>query len=69
MEIKIKELPASIGTLDKLVELRLENCRRLENFPTSMCLLRSLKFFSSLGLLISPKYTQVTEESHNNMFK
>ncbi|GAY62257.1 hypothetical protein CUMW_216340, partial [Citrus unshiu] len=41
-ETAIEEVPPAIESLCKLVVLRLDNCRRLKNLPSSICNLTSL---------------------------
>ncbi|PPD88127.1 hypothetical protein GOBAR_DD14951 [Gossypium barbadense] len=58
----IEQVPSSMESLSQLVLLSMEDCVRLNNFPTAICSLRSLEVFSLNG---SPNITTFPEISGN----
>lgn len=48
-ETAIKEVPLSVGCLNRLVRLYMANCTKLGSLPSSICKLKSLRYFDLSG--------------------
>ncbi|KDO42944.1 hypothetical protein CISIN_1g044535mg, partial [Citrus sinensis] len=59
-ETAIEEVPPAIESLGKLVVLRLDNCRRLKNLPSSICNLTSLTELALHGCSNITKFPDIS---------
>ncbi|CAK7323781.1 unnamed protein product [Dovyalis caffra] len=57
----IIEVPLSVGCLDRLCELRVTNCTKLESLPSSICKLKSLGIINLSGCSKLKKFPEIFE--------
>ncbi|CAK7323782.1 unnamed protein product [Dovyalis caffra] len=57
----IKEVPLSVGCLDRLCELHVTNCTKLESLPSSICKLKSLGIINLSGCSKLKKFPEIFE--------
>ena len=60
-ETAIQEVPSSIQSLTKLIQLELSNCRKLKHIPSGICKFKSLNLQGCSGLEAFPEILETME--------